>query len=85
MKVNSFMQIPPELALPVAPTLVICFFSGGYTAGDVELGLSIPDIEFFHLGGDVRGPITFAIDWVIALEYALAELSRDGFSEDVEG
>ena len=79
------MQIPPELALPVAPTLVICFFSGGHTASDVELGLSISDIEFFHLGGGVHGPITSAIDWVIAVEYASAELSRDGFSEDFEG
>ncbi|MBV27802.1 MAG: hypothetical protein CMQ13_07025 [Gammaproteobacteria bacterium] len=79
------MQIPPELALPVARTLAICFFSGGYTAGDVELGLSIPDVEFFHLGGGVHGPIISAIDWVIAVEYGLAELSRDGFSEDVEG
>jgi hypothetical protein len=63
----------------------LLFISGGYTAGDVELGLSIPDVEFFHLGGGVHGPITSAIDWVIAVEYALAELSRDGFSEDVEG
>lgn len=85
MKVSSFVQIPPELALPVAPTLVICFFSGGHTAGDFELGLSISDIEFFHLGGGVHGPMTSAIAWVIPVEYALAELSRDGCSEDVEG
>jgi hypothetical protein len=63
----------------------LLFISGGYTAGDVELGLSIPDVEFFHLGGGVHGPIISAIDWVIAVEYGLAELSRDGFSEDVEG
>ncbi|NCF45226.1 MAG: hypothetical protein GWP70_10465 [Proteobacteria bacterium] len=61
------------------------FLSGGYETGDVELGLSVPDVEFFHLGGGVYGPITRSIEWVVSVEYALVELSRDGFSEDADG
>ena len=60
------MQIPPELALPVAPTLVIRFLFAGYTTGDVELDLGIPDIEFFHPDG-VHGPIISAIDCAISV------------------
>jgi len=34
----------------------LLFISGGYTAGDVELGLSIPDVEFSISAAAFMGP-----------------------------